>query len=81
MLLARTMEDWFRLARPRGLDSALLDDCTLLLHDDKHRVRLDIRVKRSIKDHALHTCRKVSSGYDGTGALVPFRRKSARIVL
>ena len=69
-LLPRPMaKDRLRLARRPRADSASPDDYTLLLHNDEHRIRQDILVKCSTKDHSLHRCKKVSSGDDGTGAL------------
>ena len=74
-------EGRLRLTRRSRAGSTSPDDCTLLLHNDEHRVQQDIRVNRSIEGHALHACRKVPSGYDGTGALNPFRPDRARTVL
>ena len=69
------------LTRRLRASSASPDDYTLILRENEHRVRQDIRVNRSTEDHALHAYRKVSSGYDGMGALSPFRPNSAQIVL
>ena len=64
-------EGWLRLTRRMRAGSASPDDCALLLHDDKHEVRQDIRVNRNTEDHTLHAYRKVPLGYDETGTLSP----------
>ena len=92
--LCPTSRGWLRLARCPRAGSTSSDvpgqapprptswastPCSSI--NNEHRVRQDTQVNRSTEDHALRTCEKVPSGYDGTGALSPSRHGRARIVL